>query len=190
MKSNIGHLESCAALAGIIKAVECLERGLIPPQMHFENPNPKIDFRHIKIPTSLTEWPLSKNGVRRAAINSFGFGGTNGHAVLEHFPRRASSLSLHQRSFLFKVSAANDQSLLAIARSYADYIEARTPSLHDLSYTLLSRRSNLKKSLFYTASTREELIEKLRDDSSKTVTQANKSITKIAFLFTGQGAQW
>ncbi|CRK15834.1 hypothetical protein BN1708_011576 [Verticillium longisporum] len=89
VKSNVGHLEAAAALAGLVKTVEALERGFIPPQMHFTSPNPKIDFTRLEVPTSLTPWPKTRDGVRRAAIDSFGFGGSNGHAVLEHYDHRA-----------------------------------------------------------------------------------------------------
>ena len=75
IKSNIGHLESAAALASIIKTVECLERGKIPAQMHFNNPNPKIDFNNTHVPVCMIDWPKSGCGVRRAGVNTFGAGG-------------------------------------------------------------------------------------------------------------------
>ncbi|KAF2145308.1 uncharacterized protein K452DRAFT_243204 [Aplosporella prunicola CBS 121167] len=190
VKSNIGHLESCAALAGIAKTVECLERGLIPPQMHFEKPNPKINFSNIEIPTSVLPWPTSKNGVRRAGINSFGFGGTNGHAVLEYVPGKADSLMPNMRPRLFKVSAANDSSLTLMAASYAKYIESGQPDLNDLAHTLLARRTTLKKSMFLVASSSEELVGKLKDQGIPRITRSRESKPKIGFVFTGQGAQW
>ena len=74
IKSNIGHLEACAGLAGIIKTVECLERGEIPPQMHFINPNSNINFQRVRVPTVMVDWPSSPDGIRRAAVNTFGAG--------------------------------------------------------------------------------------------------------------------
>ncbi|KAJ6263867.1 Hybrid PKS-NRPS synthetase pynA [Drechslerella dactyloides] len=169
IKSNIGHLESCAALAGIIKTVEALERGKIPPQMHFKNPNPKIDFSRMKIPTTLLDWPVSTSQVRRAAVNSFGFGGTNGHAVFENYPREHSPAVEESRPFLFIISAENETSLNQLCSSYADYIEANQPSLRDLS-----------------------LVERLRADRStpKPLTRNPEKFEGLAFVFTGQGAQW
>lgn len=76
IKSNIGHLEACAALAGIVKTVECLERGKVPPQMHFINPNPKIDFQKAHVPIKMMDWPNCSSGIRRAAVNTFGAGVT------------------------------------------------------------------------------------------------------------------
>ena len=192
VKSSIGHLESCAALIGIIKTVEALERACVPPQMLFRNPNPKINFDRVQIPTSLLQWPASQDGTRRAGVNSFGFGGTNGHAVLEAF----QSMNLtpeplpEQTPYLFKVSAASSASVIGLSKSLADYVEQRKPSLRDLSHTLLARRSNMRKMVFITASSHEELVTQLRSKSPTELTKSSKTDQKVAFIFTGQGAQW
>ncbi|PVH82728.1 polyketide synthase [Cadophora sp. DSE1049] len=83
VKTNIGHLEGCAGIAGVVKGVLMLEKGMIPPNIYFENVNPKIDLDawHIKIPQSVTPWPT--DGLRRVSINCFGFGGTNAHIILD-----------------------------------------------------------------------------------------------------------
>ncbi|KFY82216.1 hypothetical protein V498_08637, partial [Pseudogymnoascus sp. VKM F-4517 (FW-2822)] len=83
VKTNIGHLEGASGLAGLIKAVLSLERGVVLPNLWFENGNPAIDFEgwRIRVPTEPTAWPTE--GLRRASINSFGFGGTNCHAILD-----------------------------------------------------------------------------------------------------------
>jgi acyl transferase domain-containing protein len=192
IKPNVGHLEACAALVSIIKVVESLERGLVPPQLHYSTPNPKIKLDSTVIPTSTTSWPRSRNGVHRAAVNSFGFGGTNGHVVLEAVPIVVSEPVSLDRPFLFKVSAVNETSLAALANSYADYIDRRRPVLGDLAYTLLARRSTFKRTLFLTSSSHGELIEKLRtwNDTSKLLTRRPSSNPRIGFVFTGQGAQW
>ena len=193
VKSNVGHLEACAAIVGIVKTIECLERGKIPAQKHFINPNPKINFANTTIPQTLMDWPKTNRGVRRAAINSFGFGGTNGHTVLENFPSESATAKRTHRPFLFKVSAANDLSLQHLSLAYADYIGTVRPALDHLAYTLLSRRSTLKKSLFITASNHEELIETLvswRRGSSEVCSRGSLLAPSIGFVFTGQGAQW
>ncbi|KFA49985.1 hypothetical protein S40293_05963 [Stachybotrys chartarum IBT 40293] len=83
VKTNIGHLEAAAGIAGIIKAVLMLETGLIPPNINFNRPNPNIqwDKWNVTIPTELTPWPT--DGLRRISVNSFGYGGSNGHVVLD-----------------------------------------------------------------------------------------------------------
>ena len=188
IKSNIGHTEACAALAGLIKTIECMERGQIPSQMHFTNPNPNIDFHNVRIPTEMLCWP--ERNVRRAAVNTFGAGGTNGHAVLEYYPRASSKPCSGNRPWLYKVSANDACALKRLSRTYADYVENKSPNLHDLAYTLLTRRSNRNSSLFLTASSHEELIDKLRVDNLKTSNGGKSFVGKVVFLFTGQGAQW
>lgn len=100
VKSNIGHLESVAGLAGLIKSVYILETGLIPPNIHFKTPNPAIPFDKWKItvPTKVTPWP--SKGTRRISVNSFGYGGTNAHTVLEDsyhhlLSRRSTSIQIN-----------------------------------------------------------------------------------------------
>lgn len=193
VKSNVGHLEACAALVGIIKTVECLERGQIPPQMHFIDANPEINFENTTIPTAMMDWPESGLGFRRAAVNSFGFGGTNGHVVLDHYPTKSRTLSDTRRPYLFKVSAATDTALGALALSYADYVERRTPPLGDLAHTSLARRSTLKKSIFLTASDHSELTNALKNwdtGASRILSLTSVATQIVGFVFTGQGAQW
>lgn len=189
VKSNIGHLEAAAALAGIVKTVQALEKGEIPPQMHFVNPNPKIDFSHVQVPTNLMAWPATKDGIRRAAINSFGFGGSNGHTVLEYHTQD-DTVSGYERPFLFKISAAGDASLNELVDRYSKYAVEKNPALIDLAHTLLARRSTHKKSAFVAASTTDELVKKLSEGDYKVRSKGTSSPKNIAFVFTGQGAQW
>lgn len=190
IKSNIGHLESAAALASLIKTVECLERGKIPAQMHLTRPNPKINFENITVPVEMMEWPAFQGGIRRAAVNTFGAGGSNGHCVLEAFPRAPSKSPGLGRPLLFKVSAVDKSALRRLTLKYADYVEVCRPNLRDLAYTLLSRRSNLKELLFITATSHNELVQKLRAEAPKTYINVSEPVKRIVFLFTGQGAQW
>lgn len=83
IKSNTGHLEGSAGLAGVVKAVMILEKGVIPPNALFEKMNPDIDadFYHVKVPTECIPWP--QEGLRRVSVNSFGFGGSNSHVILD-----------------------------------------------------------------------------------------------------------
>lgn len=193
IKSNIGHLESCAALAGIIKAVGSLERGLIPGQMHYDTPNPKIPLDTLTIPTSVIKWPPSPDGVRRAGVNSFGFGGTNGHIILEQYIASPRCPVPYQRPYLFKVSATNLTSLQKLAAEYARYVDDHSPNLGDMSYTLLTRRSTFSKTLYFTASSSEELSTKLTRfavGEGQPLSGGRLSSPKVLFIFTGQGAQW
>ena len=191
IKSSIGHLEACSALASIIKVVQCLEEAQIPPQKNFRVPNPKIDFQHVQIPNQMTSWPTTDDGNRRAAVNTFGAGGTNGHAVLEAYPREVlQSHPLEKRPYLFKVSAADDVSLKQMSLKFADYVEASKPVLRDLAHTMLGRRSTFRKSMFFPASTHEELVAALRADDHSVHAKPSKANKGLIFMFTGQGAQW
>ncbi|KAF8242157.1 hypothetical protein K440DRAFT_607820 [Wilcoxina mikolae CBS 423.85] len=198
IKSNIGHLESCAGLAGIIKVVESLNRGIIPPQRNLSQINPKLDTEHIAIPTTALAWP---EGNRRASVNSFGFGGTNGHAVLDwgkpyvdRFRASKENLDLQvvptRRPYLFKVSAQRTSSLKELANRYAEFVSKNAEiSLADLSYTMLSRRSTLKYTNFIIADTKEALVKGLSsiEDGQQKQSSQNQG---LCYIFTGQGAQW
>ena len=103
VKSNLGHLEGAAGLAGLIKAVYVLEKGLIPPNMWFEKINPRILLEewNLKIPTELTPWPAQR--LRRVSVNSFGFGGTNAHAIVDdayHYLRSHGLDGLHNTTII------------------------------------------------------------------------------------------
>ncbi|CAF9930981.1 MAG: hypothetical protein ALECFALPRED_004772 [Alectoria fallacina] len=191
VKSSIGHLEACSALGSVMKVVQCLERAQIPPQMNFRVPNPKIDFQNVEIPNQMTSWPTSNDGTRRAAVNSFGAGGTNGHAVLEAYSRGQPQFPiLEKRPYLFKVSSADDVSLKENMLRFAEYVETSKPVLRDLAHTMLGHRSTLRKSLFFTESSHEGVVAALSTDNHNVYTKPNVTNKGLILLFTGQGAQW
>ena len=162
---------------------------MIPPQMHFNNPNPKIKFQNVQVPTKLMGWPKHQGSIRRAAVNTFGAGGTNGHAVLESFPQAPQKLNVPSRPLLYKVSATDVSAVRRLSLSYAAFVEKHRPNLYDLAYTTLSRRSNLNEIRFFTAKTHEEVIQSLRAESLQTHTREYGPIKGAVFLFTGQGVQ-
>jgi acyl transferase domain-containing protein len=190
LKSCIGHLEACAGLASVVKTIECLERGKIPPQMHFKKPNPQIDFRNVIIPLAMLDWPTSPGQTRRAGVNTFGAGGTNAHAVLENYVKQEMTPLAARKTHLFMVSAADDHTLRLLCLKYADYVENYKPKLPDLANTLLACRSKLGKSMFFTAGAQDEALSKLRSQTLRARSTQNQSTEAVVFLFTGQGAQW
>ncbi|KIA76017.1 polyketide synthase [Aspergillus ustus] len=209
VKPNIGHVEASAGIAGVIKGVLALENGLIPPNILFNTPNPKIQFQKWKVavPTALTPWP--SDGVRRMSVNSFGAGGTNAHAVLdgaEHYLReRGSQLvrisdtrtGLTKNSPRLFIISSHDQDGLSRQReSLANFIQTQannTPKpkqdnyLHRLAYTLSERRSALPWNTFAVASDLEELAQEL---SGSAPSGRSSEAPRLGFIFTGQGAQW
>ena len=174
-----------------MKVALCLEKGKIPPQMNFKVPNPKIDFRSVQIPTQMTSWPATNRETRRAAVNTFGAGGTNGHAVLKAYSGELSDISMpEKRPYLFKISAAEDKSLTKTSLSFAKYVENSKPVLRDLAHTMLASRSTLRKSIFFTAGSHDEVIAALRRDDHKIHVKPSGLQRELIFVFTGQGAQW
>jgi len=196
VKCHVGHLEACAALIGIIKSIECLERGFVPAQLHLLEPNPKINFHELNVPTSTTPWPVRKDRARMAGINSFGFGGANGHVVLEQYLRTDEpDTAVVARYFLVKVSADSESALARSREDLASYLSASSIRIADVSYTSLLRRSLLRKSQFFVASSTTDLIQRLRAEANNTLpaimtSQSNESSKRLAFVLTGQGAQW
>lgn len=210
IKTVIGHLEGTAGLAGLLKASLAVQHGLIPPNMHFDQLNPNIRpfYEHVEVPTKLLPWPETGPRVpRRASINSFGFGGTNAHAIIEKWDRQSQSVTQngHSQSDTdvalcgpFTVSANSETSLLASVESLSATIRADDPiDLGRLSWTLQLHRTPLPFRTSFTATSKEKLIGKLdsfaqTQKQSRPSTKAVKVPGDISLLgvFTGQGAQW
>jgi thioester reductase-like protein len=206
VKTNIGHLEAGAGIAGIIKVALCLKHGVVPPNLHFRQPNPAIDFEglRLKVPQAIT--PLRKDSDHRllACINSFGFGGTNAHAVLEAAPPPSPAPAAQEsqespgKAHLLPLSArGGDESLRAVARSFQAFLEAadeNTP-LERICAAACRRRTHHEQRLAIVAGTRTEMIEALaafvRDEPGEGLISGQKAKdVRLAFVFSGQGPQW
>src|SRR3954464_14926827 len=182
VKTNVGHLETAAGVAGLLKAMLVLKHGQIPPSLHFSTPNPHIDFEKLKlrIPTQLEPFP---NGTaeRIAGVNSFGFGGANAHVILAAPPPHHSEKS-HPfpdcRPWPLMLSARSEASLRASAANLSAWVKEHanangsSPVLPDLTYTLGVRRNHHPYRLTLVASDWPELTEELdafakKEDSPK-----------------------
>ncbi|PLB44497.1 polyketide synthase 3 [Aspergillus steynii IBT 23096] len=186
IKTVIGHLEGCAGIAGVIKASLAIQNKAIPPNMHFSTLNPKIEpfYGGLQIPTSLLPWPETGGAPRRASVNSFGFGGTNAHAILESYEPPSTTVSLATPTagladdstcwsdsvegrlagpFLF--SARSQGSLVDWLKHLLNYLRVNgSMDLDSLSNTLNSKRSVFRyRAAIPAAVDREDLIEKLED---------------------------
>ena len=202
VKTNIGHLESAAGIAGVVKTVLALQHEEIPAHLHFEEPNSllNLDASPAVVPTSLTKW-LKNGKPRRAGVSSFGFGGMNAHAIIEEAPEEAvsSSVSPCQRPrHLLSLSARNEQALIDLAARYAEVLDANPDtSLADFAYSANTGRATLTHRLAVTAETTDQLKASLRafSDGSEASSLLSRECgpgerLKVAFLFTGQGAQY
>lgn len=199
IKTNIGHLEGASGLAGVMKAMLSVERGKILPNMHFNTPNPKIDFEALKIrvPKDTIEWN-PENGIRRASINSFGFGGANSHVVLENYAEIQKSVSQEKlvdvapkRPFLLPLSSHSEKGGKLLQQKLAQYINDHPDTLvRDLVHTYSTRRSLHRFRSFAIGNDLKTI-----KDAATTLSplaswkQAGKS-PRLGFIFTGQGAQW
>lgn len=193
VKTNIGHLDATAGIAGLMKAVFAIKNGKIPPTLHFNSPNESIDLANspFYISTELTEWP-SDVTLRRAGVSSFGMGGTNVHLILEQAPEKLWS-SPGRSYAILPISAKTTSALISVRKHLVDWIEAdsgRTP-LADVGYTLQTGRSSFAR--------RSALIGKIGDDASQSVSlqdadqgfkRVNETIPRsLVFMFPGQGSQ-
>ncbi|KAL3419450.1 KR domain-containing protein [Phlyctema vagabunda] len=195
VKTNLGHCEGASGLAAIIKAVLCLEEGLIPPTVGIKNLNPNIDFKDgkLQVVRELTSWPDYLR-YRRISVNGFGFGGANAHAILDgtesYLGHKRSSgtdkLSIPlKRAYLLPFSAHDEATLKlninAIFKVKQDY------DLSDLAYTLL-KRSHFRSRAFSIC--KDETCSTETQDGNVNIGILANTVPNIAFVFTGQGAQW
>ncbi|KAH8691692.1 reducing type I polyketide synthase [Phaeosphaeriaceae sp. PMI808] len=195
VKSNIGHLEGASGLAGIIKTILALEKGIIPPNANFRELNPAIDdrFFHLKFPQTLTEWP--DGPVRRASINSFGFGGSNAHCILDDVYSYLSSRGLKgiiAQFHLFVFSASDEAGVSRQAKIHSSYLKNFENSypkdyLSNYAYTLQCRPK-----LSWRSFSVVDIVSQLEtlDSVVSTPVQGLGHDLNLGFVFTGQGSQW
>ncbi|RAK95573.1 BcPKS5, polyketide synthase [Aspergillus ibericus CBS 121593] len=205
IKTVIGHTEGAAGLASLIGSALAMQHGTIPPNLHFKKLSARVApfYTHLKIPTSATPWPTTLPGQpRRVSVNSFGFGGTNAHAILEYpepEPSVKSPVTVVPAFSPLILSAASSSTLRATLQDLRNYLTAHPDTnLRDLAYTLQTRRSTLAYRKVIIAATPAEAVKRidalLADDngSDNGLTTRYYDVAQPAILgvFTGQGAQW
>ncbi|MEZ4453137.1 MAG: SDR family NAD(P)-dependent oxidoreductase [Nannocystaceae bacterium] len=198
VKSNVGHGEGASGIAGLAKAVEVVRRGAIPGNLHFHTPTPRIEWDRIplRVPTSLEGWPEA--GPRRAGINSFGFGGTNAHAVLESCDEHQDLEREAPALLVLPISAPTREALRTLAGRLADHLEAHPEdALADVCATLGAGRNHWRERVAVIVGDRAALCDDLRaiagGDAPPSAHFAPEdgadAELRVALLFTGQGAQ-
>jgi acyl transferase domain-containing protein len=161
VKTNLGHLEAAAGIAGLMKAALAVERGTIPPHLHFREGNPRIDWAHLPftVPTAATPWPIS--GRRVAGVSSFGMSGTNAHVVVASYEGAQDATSAPGPHFLV-LSAKTETALRALAARHAAHLVAHPDlSLADVAWTLATGRGRFAHWLTLTATTVPEAADAL-----------------------------
>lgn len=204
VKSNLGHLESAAGIAGLIKTILALRHKQIPPTLHFSQPNPNIDFADSPFYVNhlLQEWQTGRSP-RRAGVSSFGIGGTNVHLILEEAPLNFSKcVSPPSQTYLLPLSARTQAGLKDLAQSYCKFLAdpetGASLAISNICYTAGVRRRHFQHRIAIKARSHQEFIQQLAtyldqpddDTSSLFVRPVEGKLPKIVFVFPGQGAQW
>ncbi len=198
VKTNIGHLESAAGVAGLMKVILALQNERIPRHLHFENPNPLIPWQ--RIPISVTDkaqaWPKSEK-TRMAGVSAFGFGGTNAHVVVREAPACPvpvcpPATEEQELPGVFSVSVRRAEDLRQLVKGYREYLSHTGDSAADICYTSNMSRSLLDKRFAVTGSSKEELLEEITKAfrNHKGAHGKTKKNPKLMFLFSGQGTQY
>lgn len=212
VKTNLGHLETAAGVASLIKSALVVSRGQIPPSLHFETPNPNIDFEacRLRVPTRLEPFPETGGGPRLVGVNSFGFGGANAHVILAEPPARpleataAPEATEPGRFWPVALSARSEESLREAAGRLLAWLEdgeragTGAGALADLVYTLGARRNHHSYRLTAAVPSLVELAGELRAFVEEGASPGLKTAftpqpehpLRVGFVFSGQGPQW
>lgn len=192
VKSNIGHADTAAGIAGLLKTILAIKHRKLPPSLHFQKPNPEIDFENSPffVNTKLTEWNTPDNSPLIAGVSSFGIGGTNAHVIVAEAPvNQKESPSADWQ--LITLSAKTPAALKNIQENLALYIE-RNPeiSVADTAYTLNAGRDAFDYRTCITARNTQELLHKLRSEQKTAPQRITGKNQSVCFLFPGQGSQY
>lgn len=202
VKTNIGHLEGAAGIAGMIKVLLAMNNNALPRNLNFNTPNPEIDFEGLKLEVQqeLSPWPAKEGETLKAGVNSFGWGGTNAHAVLEQYMHKITaehSPFEHTRCVL-PVSAKSRNALTDYVKEHLKYLTTTINGSIDGFINYCAATGILKPEMEYrktfVAANKGEMIQKLADfiDSNEVILPVPETpnAQKVVFIFPGQGSQW
>ncbi|XP_060082561.1 phenolphthiocerol/phthiocerol polyketide synthase subunit C-like [Ylistrum balloti] len=198
VKTNIGHLESGAGVASLVKTLLMMKHGRIVPSLHSLPRNPRIDFTSydLDVPTSVHSWPTLHDGTRAACINCFGFGGTNSHAFLRQWVENAADVengtSNGEKKICVPVSAKSQTCLINTIKHMATALTEEPYELKQLAYTASCKRDHYRFRKLFVESSITNLI---KSCNSVVETMASRTITpskncRIVFMFCGVGTAW
>ncbi len=199
VKTNIGHLEAAAGVAGLIKVVLALKHEEIPPHLHFKSPNPHIAWNQIavKVPTEGMAWPRGERK-RIAGVSAFGLSGTNAHVIVEEAPAREVVRSEMERLVqVLTLSAKSEEALGELVTRYAEQLSSnKSDSLADVCFTANTGRFHFTHRITVVGESSSRVAEALQASRGEMISgvkrgevkRSNRS--KVGFLFTGQGSQY
>ncbi len=191
IKSSIGHLNTAAGVAGLIKTVLMLKHRTLPPTLHFTQPNPAIDFENSPFIVNDRLTPWKSQTPRRAGVSSFGIGGTNAHAVLEEAPEVALTSPARPAQLLL-LSAKTSTALDNATTNLVGYLEQEdVPNLADVAYTTqVGRRAFTQRRMLVCTDAADAVDAFSRLDSKRVLTATAPSGRPVIFMFPGQGSQY
>ncbi|MHB1131379.1 MAG: type I polyketide synthase, partial [Chloroflexota bacterium] len=201
VKSNIGHTEAAAGMAGLIKVALALKHRAIPASLHLETPNPSIPWGSLplRIQTEPSPWPAAAEGRALAGVNAFGISGTNSHVVLQEAPFVMPAVDTTELVRLLPLSAHCPEAVTALAGAYRDFLLGdgdNSPALVDVCYTAALRRTRHEHRLALVFATRAEALNQidahLRGEAHPGAISGCQLARqrKVVFVFPGQGSQW
>jgi acyl transferase domain-containing protein/SAM-dependent methyltransferase/acyl carrier protein len=189
-KTNLGHLEAAAGVAGVIKAVLALQNQQIPPHLHFQKLNPHIDWAGLQVDIPVESRPWGVGPKRRVAgVSSFGFSGTNSHVVIEEAPAEQEAKAEWERPLhMLAVSARSAAALNEVSSQYAEAVAHSGAGVGDICYTANAGRSHFDHRAVYFAKNKELMHDALLHKAP--AQGVKESVPEVVFLFSGQGAQF
>jgi acyl transferase domain-containing protein len=192
VKSNIGHLDAAAGVAGLIKTVMALKHRELPPSLHYQTANPEIDFANspFYVNASLRSW--ERNGTpRRAGVSSFGIGGTNAHVIVEEAPEREAGTASAREWQVLPLSARTETALAAMTNNLGAHLDQSSDDLADVGYTLSVGRRAFSHRRVVLCRDREQALAALRGEAEAHTLNGVTRVRQpsVALLFPGQGAQ-
>lgn len=192
VKANIGHLEAAAGIAGIIKTALVVYNKQIPPNIHVKSVNKHISLKNttFRIPTDKVDWDTNKKIY--AAVSSFGFGGTNAHAILEDYNQDQYNYDFFSLPAIITISAKDNNALKNQILEYKKYLDTKdSDEITDISYTSAIGRNHYQYRISAVGNNKTALLSKLDEYlNKKDFSAIAKRKNKIAFIFTGQGSQY
>ncbi|AOT10637.1 SDR family NAD(P)-dependent oxidoreductase [Pseudoalteromonas luteoviolacea] len=192
VKTNIGHLDAAAGIAGLIKVVKALQNEKLPASLNFQQQNPKTDLSNspFRVNQQLADW--QSDMPLRAAVSSFGIGGTNAHMILEQYQQPELASQPVSKPLVFTWSAKTEQSAQSWQEELKQFLKAHpTTSIEQIAHTLLQGRDHHEYRRMLVAQNREELLQLLDDDSGAVLSsKASNGHLSNVFMFSGQGSQF
>jgi acyl transferase domain-containing protein/NADPH:quinone reductase-like Zn-dependent oxidoreductase/NAD(P)-dependent dehydrogenase (short-subunit alcohol dehydrogenase family)/acyl carrier protein len=193
VKTNFGHLEGAAGVAGLMKLVLSLQHRELPAHLNCDQPTPHVDWDNIPIRINRSLAPWTGEGPRIGGVSAFGFSGTNAHVIVEEAPAVEAGTQVRHPAELIVLSGRTPGAVRQLAMSYAEQLRADPDGFANIALTSLVARSPMQFRAAAAAATPQEMVQALQDISVReddSLTHVKVAAPRVGFLFTGQGAQY